>query len=239
MILTSDLIQLGYDKNPIISQLNKISFQENNTSIEPVYPWASLRDIFEYFTCVEFAKSSLLQLPKGKELGSVHLTPARYDSASLVFFSQATLDNLAVWLNTSFSLGLKGNNVSFYKSQIKPKLASKNDSFGLVLDEYSDFIDKLNLYRMEWLHRLAGGASLYADRPINDPDVEMSIQVPIDPEIPSLISEPKKYLKRIKKVQSQNSGNWLVPIDDFAIYIHENTKTLTLKLIEISLETEF
>lgn len=232
MLLPPDLRTLGYNEIPIFTKLNNLSYVQTEDHIQPVYPWAGIRDILEYVTCIEYSKSRLLTLPTGRALGSVNVTPARHDSAALVFFSQATLDNLAVWLKGVFELNLMGNNVSFYKSQIKPLLNQKHAAFGLLLDEYEEFIQKLNSYRMEWLHRVAGGAQIYSDKSPSEPDANISIQVPIDPEIPSLASEPRKYLKRIQKVQAKNGGSWLIPIDEFATYIQGNTKDLLVKFLE-------
>ena len=238
MLLPPDLQALGYYKIPVIAKLNELSYLHKDDHIQPIYPWAEIRNIFEYVACVEYSKSRLLSLPTGRDLGSVNVTPARYDSASLVFFSQATLDNLAVWLNGVFELGLRRNNISFYKNQIKLLLNKKHKDFGLLLNEYDDFIQKLNSYRMEWLHRMAGGARIYSDKAPSEPDANISIQIPIDPEIPSLANDPKKYRKRIQRVQAKNKGRWLMPIDEFAKYIHGNTKELLIKLLELTIKAK-
>ncbi|MCO7190196.1 MULTISPECIES: hypothetical protein [unclassified Pseudoalteromonas] len=235
MLLPPDLRTLGYGELPVIIKLNELSYVHEDEHIQPVYPWAGVRDILEYVTCVEFAKSRLLALPTGRALGGVNVTPARHDSASLVFFAQATLDNLAVWLNDVFQLNLKGNNVSFYKNQIKLKLGEKYCGFTQVLDDYEHFIQNLNSYRMEWLHRVAGGAQIYSDKAPSEPDANISIQVPIDPVIPSLASERQRYLKRIQKVQQKNGGKWLMPIDEFAVHIQSKTKGLLIELLECTI----
>jgi hypothetical protein len=232
MLLPPDLRALGYGEIPIIIKLNEFSYVHTEDHIQPVYPWAGVRDILEYLTCVEFAKSRLLTLPTGIALGSIHVTPARHDSASLVFFAQATLDNLAVWLNEVFDLKLKNTDISFYKNRIKQKLQEHYFEFAQVLEDYDDFIKNLNSYRMEWLHRVAGGAQIYSDKAPSESGARISIQVPIDPVIPSLSSEPEKYLKKIREVQSKNGGRWLMPIDEFAIHIQSKTKELLLRLLE-------
>ncbi|MEJ6476985.1 hypothetical protein [Pseudoalteromonas piscicida] len=232
MLLPSDLSAIGYGDIPIIKKLNELSYVKKEDCFQSVYPWAGVRDIFEYMTCVEFAKARLLALPSGSKLGSAHITPARYDSASLVFFAQATLDNLAVWLKGVFDLDLKGNNVSFYKNQIKAKLVEHSSDFEIVLDKYEDFILNLNSYRMEWLHRVAGGARLCSDRNPSEQASVISIQVPIDPVIPSLVFERQKYIKRIEKTKQKNGGRWLMPIDEFAENIQSKTKNLLIEILE-------
>lgn len=234
MILPSFLTQLGYDAFPIVQKLNSISYIEKEGHIDHIQPWYDFRDIFEYLSCVEFARNQLLQLPTGRALGSINIVPARYNSASLVFFAQATFDNLAVWLNRIHNLGLKGNSISFYKSQIRPLLGIKNKHYEVILSEHNEFILKLNSYRMEWLHRLAGGAEVYSDKSPSEPDANISIQIPIDPVIPSLRSDSKKYLERVQNVQRKNGGKWLVPVSEFANEIADTTKTLTLKIAEVA-----
>lgn len=236
MILPSSLA--SFDKIPVIAKINSMSFVERDNAIYNVEPWASLLDIFEYVACVEFAKEQLLNLPKGKSIGSANNIPARYNSVSMVFFAQASLDNLAVWLNKTFDLALKGNNVSFYKDKIKPKLESKYAKFSSILETHGPFITNLNSYRMEWLHRIAGGANIYTDKIPSDPDANVSIQIPIDPTIPSLVSQPTLYLERIKKVQFENGGRWLIPIDEFAEYIRNNTVHLIIEILEASVEAK-
>jgi len=177
-----------------------------------------------------------LELPKGKAIGSVEEVTARYNSASLVFFCQAALDNLAVWLNKSHRCGLSGTNVSFYKKEIKKLLSDIDADYGAFLDKSDDFIQRLNSYRMEWLHRLHGGAEVYSNKSPADPEANISIEIPIDPEIPSLRGDPKKYIKRIQKVQREHGGKWLVPIEQFANEITEETKSLIFGLLEISIK---
>ena len=234
MILPSYLIQLGYESIPIVKELNSRSFDEKDEHIDLVRPWSDLRNVFEYLSCVEYARRQILELPKGKAIGSVDIIPARYHSASLVFFCQAALDNLAVWLNSSHRCGLKGTNVSFYKNEIKKSLSDIDKDYVALLDKHNKFIHRLNSYRMEWLHRLAGGAELYSDKNPADLEANISIQIPIDPQIPSLRGDPKEYLNRIRKVQRENKGRWLVPIEHFANEIAEETKNLILGLLEIS-----
>ena len=236
MILPSSLA--GFEKIPVMQKINSMSFVEREDAISIVEPWASLRDIFEYVACVEFAKERLLNLPKGRTLGSINITSARYDSAAMVFFAQASLDNLAVWLNSAFDLGLKGNNISFYKGKIRPALEEKHARFSSVLQKFDPFIANLNAYRMEWLHRIAGGAEIYSDKAPSDSSANISIQVPIDPKIPSLASQPILYLERIQKVQHENGGRWLIPIDEFAKYIRTKTVELVIEILEVTVEAK-
>lgn len=238
MLIPAFLRQLNYEQIPILSTIEQASYITDDDSIKMIKPWANVRDILEYIACIEFSKAQLKSLPTGKELGSHHLTPARYDSASMVFFSQAALDNMAVWLNKTFSLGIKsGNNVSFYKREIKPKLEEKNQRFSDILQNHEDFIMRLNSYRMEWLHRVAGGALLTGDAPPSCPNSNLSIQVPIDPEIPKYSDNPKSYRRKIERTRQKNAGRWLMPVEEFAEHVSGTTTTIVIQLLEVAYHT--
>src|SRR6516165_5790594 len=60
--------------------------------------WGSWRGIFEYLACAEYARHLLHNLAQSKQTGGLTGLAGRYDAASLVFFGQATLDNVAAWL---------------------------------------------------------------------------------------------------------------------------------------------
>jgi hypothetical protein len=75
-------------------------FMSSDTSIRQ--NWASWRDIFEYLACVEFARRALHQLVQSKMTGGTGPLAAIYQAASLVFFGQAALDNIANWLARRF-----------------------------------------------------------------------------------------------------------------------------------------
>lgn len=156
MIIPGYLQSLGYLEHSILRELSDRSFEEDVDVVRDIKPWSELRNVFDYVECMEWAVRNLDSLPINGP--GMDLTPARYDSASLVFFAQATLDNMAVWLNDAYSIGLKGNEISFYKSKMRNKLVLIDEGFSKCLDEYSEFVGRLNGYRMLWLHRIAGGA---------------------------------------------------------------------------------
>lgn len=238
MLLPPYLRSLGYDALPAMRKLDDISFVEADDHLDPVHPWYDLRDVLEYLSCVEFARQQLLGLPAGRAIGSVDVVPARYNSASLVFFAQATLDNVAVWLNRAYDLGLRGIEVSFYKNRIARLLGQKDQGFQLVLSRDSSFISHLNSYRMEWLHRLGGGANVYCDKNPMGADAQFSIQVPIDPTLLSLQKDSKRYLERIREVEKENGGKWLLPVGVFANQIADGTRNLTIALIDVALPND-
>lgn len=235
MILSGALRELGYLQIPLLGRLDSKSFVETIDAIKMVKPWSELRDVFEYVSCMECAVERLDSLPVGNALGSVNLTPARYDSAALVFFAQATLDNLAVWMNSVYSLGLSNSEISFYKNKMPKLLTSIDPGFKVSFDEYGKFVRRLNDYRMEWLHKISGGAEMYGDGVPGFPEANTQILVPLDPKINSVrFVDHKEYCRRVTQCEKENDGKWLIPVSDFAHEIKESTLALVLSLLEVS-----
>ena len=231
--------QLGYGSYSQVKELAGIAVREDDNQIQDVKPWAMWRDLFEYMCCVEYSRESLLNLPTGRYLGSVNAVPARYHSASLIFFCQATLDNLSVWLNSYYSFGLKGNNIAFHKNNIRPRLKEKNQEYDSAIGSNKNFISQLEKYRRIWIHQLTGGAEIYSDKSPSEHDAQITVMVPIDPEIPAhRRGDGKKYIKRINKVRTNNNGEWLYPIDKFANRFADGTKHFLLVMLEIVLKTK-
>jgi len=79
---------------------------------------------------------------------------------------------------------------------------------------------------------------VYSDKIPSAPDATVSVRVPIDPVIPSLRRDSKRYLERIREVRRKNKGEWLVPVGAFANEIADATAALTLRLVEVSLAFE-
>jgi hypothetical protein len=145
---------------------------------------------------------------------------------------------MAVWLNRLYDFGLRNTAVSFYSKQIGRLLQEKDTRFGETLSDNAVFISRLNSYRMEWLHRLPGGAEIYSDKNPTEPDANVTIQVPIDPAIPSLVNDSKRFRARIRKVQAKNNGNWLMPITDFANFVADGAGGLTIGLVDVALRSD-
>ncbi len=91
------LQMLGYADLPEIRKLanRALTVTPDGINHDPI--WISWRGLLEYVCCVEHAREMIKRLPTGHAIGSVDVIPAQYHSAALVFFAQATLDNLAVW----------------------------------------------------------------------------------------------------------------------------------------------
>ncbi|WP_313061621.1 hypothetical protein [Pseudomonas rhodesiae] len=234
MIIPSSLQDLGFLDIPLLADLNQRSYKVENEIYLSIEPWASLRDVFEYVACMEHSVSVIDKIPRGKELNSGYLTPARYDSVSLVLFAQATLDNLAAWLNRVFNIGLKSAGVSFYWPNMARALTLIDGDYGNCLAEADAFIQRLNYYRMEWLHRMSGGAVLCFNAPPDDPSCYPEIMVPLDPLVLTLQHDTEKYLQRIEAIRAEHDGEWMVPVSEFAHDIKEGVFKLILDLLNIS-----
>ncbi|WP_419891590.1 hypothetical protein [Paenibacillus xylanexedens] len=231
MLVISEFLQkLGYGEYESIVELNKRAVIKYDTHIEFNEIWNQWQGILEYISCVEYARESLL-LPSKKEV----IVSARYDSASLIFFAQASQDNIAVWLNDQFELRLAGSNIALNKDKFQNKLIAANGEFESYFNEYRIFLKELNNFRMEWIHRLSGGADVFADASPSETNSNMQICVPIDPSINLFKNDYVKYLEKINDCKDKNEGKWLYTIDEFANKFANNTRDSTLKLLKISL----
>jgi hypothetical protein len=128
----------------------------------------------EYLSCVEFARHALKALPQGIEIGSVHKPAARYHAASLIFFSQATMDQIAVWLKREVPLVINGRKCQLHKGELMTALIRKSQT-GLVevLRKNGGFLQEVERFRQTWIHSLAGGASGFMDKPPDQGGVPM------------------------------------------------------------------
>ncbi|MFK3770774.1 hypothetical protein [Pseudomonas putida] len=233
MILPVLLRKIGYMEIPVFRLLDDISHRLQDDALYSQKPWCELRDLFEYVACVEHARQNILGLPtRSSQLGSEHETSARYDSAASVLFAQAALDNLAVWLNNYYDLGLKNNNISFYKRKMPEFLAKVDRAYIELFDRHEGYVQDLNNYRMAWLHKVSGGARFVAEDPSN-----AEIKVPMAPINFSLTSDPLSYLNEIEKIKSENSGEWLMPASEFVDWVKNGMLYLINDVLTVVTET--
>lgn len=236
LFLPPYLQSLGYGKIPQIKDVSARAEVLKETHIEQNPVWAGWRGIFEYLACVEYGRSLLCSFPTGRELGSQHVVSARYCSASLVFFAQATLDNIAVWVAKRFSMKVKGSDCALHKDKFRNELRSHCQAMVSTLESHDSFILELKKFRMEWIHRLTGGAQVYSDKPPDDPTANICLAVPINPAINSFEMDAKKYPQMVEECRRANGGRWLYAIDEFANKIADGTKDLTVDILDIALK---
>jgi hypothetical protein len=235
LFLPPELRNLRYNEIPIIIELGDRAVVIKETHIEMISFWQEWRGILEYLCCVEFAYKELKALPKGAEIGGTDAVPARYHSAAMVFYSQAMLDNIAYWIKNKFSLRVPRMNCSFHKDEFQHALSQLDPNFESVFSEFKNFIIHLNDYRMEWVHRLSGGAFIGADKPPSETDANVRIVVPIDPKA-NIFNPNVNYLELIEISKKNNRGEWLYSLDEFADLIRNNTKTLTISILGLLLK---
>ena len=227
---------LGYCDIPCIKKMSEKCFKEGDV-FHPY--WVEWRGIFDYLSCVEYSKQNIDNLPKGIDLFNNFCdVKSKYNSASLVFFSQATLDNIAVWLKDKYSLNSKGADISLSKNNFQNKLISENALFSEVFSKHRIFLDNLNTYRMDWIHRIIGGAMIGGDKRPNDPDFtddNIGILIPMSSSLNFYTTKFEEIDEKIEKIKKNNNGNYLYSIDEFSNYILSETKKLIFDIIEIIL----
>ena len=230
------LSNLGYGTVDVFKELGNRAVRLDGQSLKECTTWKPWRGILDYLCCVEYARNQLHTLPSGRAIGSINVVPARYDSASLVFFAQATLDNIALWLSGELDLDVKGSDCAFHKNKFKVKLVEYHSNFDRLFNDNETYISKLESYRQEWIHRLSGGASIFSNSSPSDPVANVQICVPIEPSINSHGTSGKHYLKKVENCRKKNGGEWLYTIDTFADLMADGCRTLVEDLLKILLD---
>lgn len=238
MVIPPYLRDIGYESVAAFVRVDSLSWRIQENVYEEVRPWSGLRDVFEYMACIEHGVERVDALSADSEnIDSAIATKARYDCAAVVLFSQAMLDNLAVWLNGVHAFGLTNTDVSFYSKKRKMinSLVSVCGDYSNVFDVHEKFILRLNDYRMAWLHRVSGGALMFSDRSPQDPEAKQSIMVPLSPCIITSHDNGGDYLRSIERVKSENQGNWLMPASDFSRSMRDGVLSFLKSVIEVEL----
>lgn len=222
------LQSLGYATLPELRELSNRAITVTADAITDDPIWSSWRGILEYVCCVEFARDALKKLPSGRSIGSLDVVPAQYHSASLVFFAQATLDNVAVWTSKRLAFSVHGSDCCFHKSKFNQALLKRVPTVAATVKKHDPFITKLENYRQEWIHRLTGGAQIFSNKPPSDTDAQVQIMVPINPSIGHRRYDPNAYVKAIARTRTNNGGRWLYPVTEFADELTESLKVFLL-----------
>ncbi len=217
LFLPPYLTQLGYGSIPSIITLADRAIFEGDEQISVCKTWKPWRGIFEYICCVEYARYELHHLPEGRAIGTNDVVPARYNSASLVFFAQATLDNIAVWLSNQFDIPVKGSHCAFHKNKFRKALTELDLKYEAILNKNLPYISKLEAFRQEWIHRLSGGAAILSNVSPADPNPKKEICVPIEPSINMHGTGGKSFLRKVENCRKRNCGRWLYPIKELQI----------------------
>jgi hypothetical protein len=225
------LQQLGYAELPEMRELAGRAQVITPTAILGNPPWLRWRGILDYVCCVEYARQNIKALPRGRALGSVDQVPARYHSVSLVFFAQATLDNIAVWICDQLNISLSGSDRSFHKAKLEARLLSSAPNLAAVATKHTAYFAKLDNYRKHWIHSLTGGAVMYCDKNPGLPDARTEMMVPIDPAVYLHEYDRAAFPKAVERTRKNNQGEWLYPIADFADEFADGLKSFLVEFI--------
>lgn len=181
------------------------------------HPWEG---IFEYLACVEYARHCLRPKDDAGELLTL------YHARALVFFSQATLDLIAVWLQKVLDMHVTAGDRAFHKTRFQNQLIGRSEDFRSLVNEHRAFVQELSAYRTEWIHRVPG-------RPIfTIGENEAGYKVPIDPSATIFDSANLrvKYEETIKR-----HGRDSYDISEFANRMAAGTSKLAMGALMASL----
>lgn len=237
-VLHPNLRDLDYNDNDAIIALNR-----QYAKIDPIEPilhislkWKDWKGILDYLACVEEARQLLKSFPSDKEsLYTMNQIEIKYHSTAMIFFCQATLDILAVWLKEAFNLdNVKNSNVAFHKEKFKEQLTLTANEFTPIFDTKGDFILTLSEFRNEWIHRFSGGAMLTTDDNINDPNAIITIQSPITPRYFEADNDREK-VEKMNAFCIEKYGKTLYRIEEYADIFADNTKNIVLEILQVAL----
>ena len=233
-LTNSFLHSLGYANEPVLQVVAARTIQESAQEInfkEDGFAW---RDIFDYIACVEFARYSIRQLVGSKPIDGRHALPAQYNSAALVFFAQAALDNIALWTSKKGVASVSGSDCAFHKRKFQVQLIASFKEFDDFFNKHEAFIVKLEKFRQEWIHRMAGGARLFSEKVPSDPTADISIMIPISPEIPKLIPNQKRYIRAVERTRTNSNGEWLQPVEEFSDSPADGLRLFSLDFLSLA-----
>jgi hypothetical protein len=187
--------------------------------------WKPWEGIFQYLACVEYSRNILHAIPRsrGKEI------EARYHSTGLIFFAQATLDLIAVWLKQQLDLSASGAECAFHRRKFIDQLKRRAEVFRDPVESRRDFFGELNQYRVHWIHRLSGGTILNERRSVNSSDRIVDFVVPMDPETDFFMAE-SEFLRRIEP-ENPRGERPLYTLADFADRFGGGASEFTLEAL--------
>jgi hypothetical protein len=221
---------LGYGEIPAIRELSTRESTLRGDTLVVNSEWKAWRGILDYLACVEHARAELHRLPKGLALGSKDVVPAQYHAASMVFFAQAALDNLAEWLRERMNSSLAHRDCVFHRERFREALAAYDPQLGALVVTRLPYIESLERYRHTWIHRISGGAQMYCDRNPGAPGAVPELCVPIDPRV--FLGDAAAYASRVNAVCQANDGVWLYPVGTFADQTANGCRDFLISVLE-------
>lgn len=226
------LHDLGYLENPIIMKLAEKCFEEGR-----YHPyWVDVRAMLEYVSCLELAHYNIQEFPKGKMLLTKDVSvESIYHTASIVFFSKALLDNLAMFLDDKYQMGIRNGGKALDKPEFKKKILKNNKGISQVLLQNKEYLDKLTSYRNNWIHRLVGGAFIGGSSASRKDGTfsDAELLIPLDPGFNMYSGDNTEVIENIK---GKNDGKYLITAREFTSEIHANTLKIFFEVLDMSLE---
>jgi hypothetical protein len=218
--LLPPLLLSRYARNPaIVAYVNRAVKQDPKRGTVRNATWHRWEGIFEYLACVEYAWIHLQKNDQDEQR-------VLYHGRALIFFAQATLDLVAVWLRDQLGIEAKGGNCAFHRKRFQEDLSSKSEEFRRLVDKHQEFVKELNEYRTEWIHRIPGRPilTLGEDKPY--------YSVPIDPS--ATIFDAATESAKLKR-SLERHGRHSYDISEFANRFAEGTRKLVLGALMASL----
>jgi hypothetical protein len=235
LFVPPELQRRGFQNRQIFSDLAACAFEPLPRGLKQIQPWCRWQGLSQYLDCVAFADRSAKEIPTDSALSLEHVTQGRFYSVSIVFFTQALFDNVAVWLCGAMALPISGGDRHFLASPFTEALTRKRAVAAEELSKHDAFVKYVNKYRQVWVHTISGGAIAISDRnPFQYPDsARKFLGVPRDPAIQP---DQDSYMKRVEKCAKQNNGEYLNEIGDFTGRVFEGAAAFYLGWLRFALD---
>jgi hypothetical protein len=180
-----ELQKRGFLSRHIFVELADRALESTPQGVKQIQPWCRWQGLSQYLDCLAFAHRSAKEMPKGNALTLEQVTPGRFYSVGIIFFAQALVDNVAVWLCEAMPLSVSGGERHFLSNLFKRELARKQPAATEELEKHDAFLREINKYRQVWIHTISGGAIPFSDvSPFEQPDrAQKTLAVPLDPVI--------------------------------------------------------
>jgi hypothetical protein len=230
-----ELQHRGFMNLEIFMDLAERAFEPVPEGVKQVQPWCRWQGLSQYLDCVAFADRAARELPTGSTLDLTHITPGRFYSVGIVFFAQALIDNVAVWLCDAVSLPVGGGDRHFLSSRFTRDLVRKLPPAHVELEKHRAFVAETNRYWQVWIHTISGGAIPTSDgNPFQHPETERRILgVPLDPAIQP---DQENYRKRAEECARKNDGRYLDEIGNFTSHVFQATSDFYLGWLRLALD---
>jgi hypothetical protein len=219
----------------IFGELADRAFEPVPEGFKQIQPWCRWQGLSQYLDCLAVADRAARQLPTGKALDLTHVTPGRFYSVGIIFFTQALIDNVAVWLCDAASLPVGGGDRHFLSSRFKRELVRKLPPARAEFDRRHAFVAETNRYRQVWIHTISGGAIPTSDvNPFEQPEsAQKFLGVPLNPAIQP---DQENYLIRAEECARKNEGRHLDPIGVFTERVFEQARDFCLGWLRLALD---